>query len=300
MRAITAIDEVSTHERQVWGLSWRPSFERRIAASMAFSVVTLVLATTHAVNPKIQIDTVTLGLMVAAMLPWAATIMTSLKVPGGWEVEFRDVKDRLAHTEHGVEEMRGGVESLTHRADMARDVVLGGVVSSAPAAANAPVPGPQSEMTPSPDEQLRTLIRRYNAIRDSEASSAARSATLTGVVSEIIRLAPWLAGFNPARALSSDDNGTRLAGYAYLFALPDVSLLDGLVTAALEDDTRFGQYWGLQAVSRAIVLLKPSDMDLRTRVGDQLEALHTRLEREHRAGDRRYELKRILRLLDRA
>jgi len=37
-------------------------------------------------------DAVSLGLIIAALLPWASTLVESAKLPGGWEIKFRDLK----------------------------------------------------------------------------------------------------------------------------------------------------------------------------------------------------------------
>lgn len=41
--------------------------------------------------PEIKIDTITIGLLIVAVLPWLSSLLESAKFPGGWEVKFRDL-----------------------------------------------------------------------------------------------------------------------------------------------------------------------------------------------------------------
>jgi hypothetical protein len=43
--------------------------------------------------PSIKIDIITLTLVVIAIIPWLAPLFKSLEFPGGWKVEFQDLKD---------------------------------------------------------------------------------------------------------------------------------------------------------------------------------------------------------------
>lgn len=42
--------------------------------------------------PEIKIDSITLGLIILALLPWFSEIIESAKLPGGWEIKFRDMQ----------------------------------------------------------------------------------------------------------------------------------------------------------------------------------------------------------------
>jgi hypothetical protein len=332
MEAIDANSVESTAEEQDQAAAEQQDvqtdFASRVIVSAAITVGALAIAITHAAFPAIVIDTITLGLVIGAALPWAAPFVKSFKAPGGLEIELRDLKKRVGQTEQRVgqaehrvgqteqrvQEVGDGVEGLGWRADAARDVVLASVVSSAPppvaappmtaqdvpAVAGARMAGEVAPGAPSAaDERLSRLIDKYDKVREGQDVGDARTSHMTSIVSEMIRLAPHLTGFNVAEALASRDGGLRLAAYACLYASPNLDLLDPLVAAMLGDGTGFGQFWGLQAISRAVALLDLSDTDTRDRVADKLQALKSELERERRGGDRRYELKRILRLLGR-
>ncbi len=44
------------------------------------------------VFPNIKIDSITLGLLFAAILPWLSSLIESAEFPGGWKIKFRDIK----------------------------------------------------------------------------------------------------------------------------------------------------------------------------------------------------------------
>jgi hypothetical protein len=56
------------------------------------AAVALLLAQLFAERFRFKIEPVTLGLAALAVLPWLSSIIDSAKLPGGWEVKFRDVQ----------------------------------------------------------------------------------------------------------------------------------------------------------------------------------------------------------------
>src|SRR2546425_7369148 len=66
------------------------------AAKLVISLLAIVLVLVRLVFPDLQIDAVTLGLLVLAVLPWLASFIKSAEFPGGWKIEFRDVQAAVA------------------------------------------------------------------------------------------------------------------------------------------------------------------------------------------------------------
>ena len=52
----------------------------------------LAVALIHLVFPQLAIDSITLVLLVIALVPWLAPIFKSLEFPGGWKVEFQELQ----------------------------------------------------------------------------------------------------------------------------------------------------------------------------------------------------------------
>jgi hypothetical protein len=48
---------------------------------------------THLILPNLKIDAVSFGFLLLALLPWLSPLIKSAKLPGGFEIEFQDVKN---------------------------------------------------------------------------------------------------------------------------------------------------------------------------------------------------------------
>lgn len=66
--------------------------EQNKLAKFIVSFGAIVLASVRLIWPTLQIDMVTIGLLVVAILPWLSSILESAKFPGGWEIKFRDLE----------------------------------------------------------------------------------------------------------------------------------------------------------------------------------------------------------------
>jgi len=58
------------------------------AGAIALLIIRLIL-------PSVQIDSVTIGLLIVAILPWLPSLLESAKLPGGWELKFRALEQKL-------------------------------------------------------------------------------------------------------------------------------------------------------------------------------------------------------------
>lgn len=58
----------------------------------AVSAVALGLIVLHILLPALKVDSIVLGLIAIAVLPWVYTFVESAKLPGGWEIKFREIQ----------------------------------------------------------------------------------------------------------------------------------------------------------------------------------------------------------------
>ena len=65
----------------------------------AITLGALLLALVHLLWPSLTIDSITLSLVVIAVLPWLAPLLKTLKLPGGLEVEFKELEATEARLE---------------------------------------------------------------------------------------------------------------------------------------------------------------------------------------------------------
>jgi hypothetical protein len=140
-------------------------------------------------------------------------------------------------------------------------------------------------------EELERLISDYNAVRASGPSSSAKTQRMTTVVGSMVSLLSGSAAADFALdtyVSGTDNDGRRLAGYAYVYSNPDPRFVPMLAGAILHEDTRFGQYWAIRALRR-VISLDPAALDLNSR--RELEGLLRRLGPNT---DRAHELRQVL------
>lgn len=243
--------------------------------SLAITFLALVIAFAHIIWPDLKIDGVTLGLLVVAVIPWLAPLFKKIKLPGGWEIEYQEVK-RMA------QEAQGAAQSASNKAELAISGASG---------------HPSKDFTQdviSVDEQIRKLAQEYNHIRATQKSGIHRTSEMTAIVSKMIALAPILENIEISSTLNETDRGKRLFGYALLYKIPNFNFIKDLVKSVTTiEDKPFGQYWGLQAIGKT--LEGKSREDVPIGLIRSLEDFQSRL---RKGTDRYYEISRILRDLD--
>jgi hypothetical protein len=181
----------------------------------------------------VTIDGVTLGLVVLALLPWLAPLIKSIEIPGIGKIELQEIKQQ-------VEELRGQAASASYKADAA---LASHIVPTETAGS------PQL----APDEKLLQLASEYDAIRATQKTGSIRTAGMTDKVMAMIQLARGIDISHVPTWLMDKKGGTRLLAYARLYAQPEPDLLSELVnTLTNNEDTRFGQYWAIQAIKRGV------------------------------------------------
>jgi len=66
--------------------------DRTRTLKVAISVIAAVGLVVHIAVPKLAIDAISLGLLIIAVLPWLAPLVKAAELPGGFKIEFQDVK----------------------------------------------------------------------------------------------------------------------------------------------------------------------------------------------------------------
>jgi len=56
------------------------------------TIVALIITGVHLKWPALKIDSITLTLLLVAVVPWLSQIFKSLELPGGWKIEFHDLQ----------------------------------------------------------------------------------------------------------------------------------------------------------------------------------------------------------------
>lgn len=238
-----------------------------VRTRVALSAVAVALAVVHVVWPRVRIDSITVVLLLIAVLPWLQTLFKSISTPL-FSVEYREVKQRL-------DELNGKVES-------SRRLVT---------ANEARVLARHTEHSSDADATLTELAQQYDQIRSSMQSGPARTDRMTNLVGKMLAAIEAGATVDVDRNLHSADRGERLTAYADLYARPDPSKAAALADNLIQvEDSAFGQYWALQSLRR--IVEAGADIDPATS-----GKLLTYAQKLPRGSDRAYELDQLQRLL---
>ena len=246
---------------------------KRAQIQYAVTIAALTAVLIHHFWPGFRADAFTGTFLLVAVLPWLAPILKTIKLPGGLEVELRELQEQL-------DETKGAVKSAAIQAQ---------------AGAAALVSPGQTQMVGSVDkapsrESLLALGAEYEQVRDSIASSSARTAAMTRVLVQMFKQADSIHGLDIEPLLLGGGRGGRLAGIAYAHQHPSPDRAEALVTMLLRrEDTPFGQYWALRALRRI------AELDTRVFGRGLREKLLTCRDRQLPGTDRYYEVTQLLR-----
>jgi hypothetical protein len=76
------------------------------------TVAGLLLAAAHTVWPDLQVDVITLGLLLLAITPWLGRIFQSVEFPGGWKLTYRELQRRVEEGQQQVDRLADRVERV--------------------------------------------------------------------------------------------------------------------------------------------------------------------------------------------
>jgi hypothetical protein len=194
--------------------------------------------------------------------------------------EVAQTRREVAKTREEVQDIRGATQSAQSAAQMAQELSLRAPTERSTTAGDALAL----------ETEINSLVDEYNTTRRTMPSGAARTAKMTTIVANMISLLNDVkpAPFDVATYLNSENEGQRLAGYAYLYANPDPRFAPK-IASALASDKPFGQYWALKTLRRQ-VQKDPEALDFNTR-----RSLEELLGRLGPGTDRGYELRQLLR-----
>ncbi len=214
---------------------------QNVCLKLAVTVVATGAIVFKTIYPEWNVDAVTLGLFLAALLPWLAPLIKSVELPGGLKVELQEIKE-------SIEQTRGTAESARQRAEFA--VIQGETTAARPANVTS-----RSSVADTWTATADALVKEYNRVRDEMPSGPPRTQKMTEIFTKMIDAShenpTWDVGAN----LQHADRGWRLMAYAFAYARPDFSLFVPLVASACDftdDNKPFGQYWSILAIERML------------------------------------------------
>jgi len=84
------IEENNMSRLQFW--NFIKALSSLTSLKISITSISILLILVRLIWPNINIDSITLGLLVVAVLPWLSPLIKSVELPGGTKVEIRDLK----------------------------------------------------------------------------------------------------------------------------------------------------------------------------------------------------------------
>lgn len=186
-----------------------------------------------------RIDSVSVALIIVAVIPWLSPIISKIAIPGLIEAELRDLKQE-------VQETRDEAASASKIALRSQDLAL---FSGAEAEQGLDTAGRDGSV-----QSLVALAKNYAAVRGSMPSGPARTAAMDRLFGQMLQEASRLGRNWPGHneALRSKEAGEQLGAIAYAFAFPEAADVSALIETVENTKQPFVQYWGLRAIQRAV------------------------------------------------
>jgi hypothetical protein len=222
-------------------------------ARWTITIIALALVAARVFDASIfqRLDVIAVGLLVIAALPWAASFLSEISVPGVLDAKFRALEEKIQETQDQA-------DNATRQAIASEDLVLKPLPSS-------------GALTGDALDTLKVLGQRYVATRSSMKSGDERTSTMTAIFRDMSAAAGNFEGEWPlaSRWLLASDAGMVLAAIAYDYVHNDEADVSPLIAAALSTKQPFIQYWALRVVldivrSTGLKMLSQKDIaDLR-------------------------------------
>ena len=101
------LDEAGNREKNRY-LRWLPSVV--LYGFIPFGTLAIIIA--HiTLSSTLKIDAITLGLLVIAISPWLPKLLESAKLPGGWEITFRKLEDKVQDQEAKITSLQNKIKN---------------------------------------------------------------------------------------------------------------------------------------------------------------------------------------------
>ncbi len=182
-------------------------------------------------------DSISLTLLLLAVVPWLSEFIGKVSIAGVGEIELRDLKKKI--------------EQSSEDAQTAKRIALATEKNSEELFFEAN----QRPFSVNPSTQeLQELANKYVSERGQSPRGGARTSRMTSIFGQMIR-AVEAGGPNGAVDSSwylSHDAGKQLVWIAYAYCYPEKVNIDNIVDLIERSSQSFIQYWGLRAIQNII------------------------------------------------
>ena len=290
---------------------------------LIFTFAALALLAWYLFAPEVlteRFDTMALGLLAIAALPWLGALVEEFKI-GGVEAKLRAVREEAAEAADAAADAREVAEELALSKDSiptefgdllkkefgvaptakdaddsfdldATDEAKNKVAPSKSSRTNFDDGEPQPAAPSDALSQLQKLAARYIDKRQKMSSGAMQTAAMTNIFADMQAVARTLGGDDRTIVgwMQSDDPGQQLAAIAWLRNFPAAVPPATYISLIERANQSFVQYWGIRALSGRIDSLGLDEFSIADRINlKEFESLmragtdrHTQIRRVNR------------------
>ncbi len=238
---------------------------------LAITVAALTVFAGRVYNPEFfeRVDTIALGLLAIAALPWLSAFVEEFKIPGVVEARLRELEEKVVETRDRLDENG----ELTEEALAQQSQALPpSPKSPAPPAPSPAAPGEVQDLDPfsdvlntpfggsegaessdsKEDGALLAIAERYMETRSTMKSGPQRTARMTSLFHEMMAEAERLGpdGYDAVDGLSSNNAGRNLASVAHTYTFPDKEFVTPLIGCIRASNQPFVHYWALKSLQK--------------------------------------------------
>lgn len=232
---------------------------------IGITAAALIVFAGRVYNPDFfqRVDTIALGLLAIAALPWLSAFVEEFKIPGVVEARLRELEDK-------VEETRDRLDENGELTEEALALQPQAFAATAPSPASPPESeaelGEYSDLLKksfggsdesegsgsSEDSNLLEIAKRYMQTRESMKSGPPRTARMTALFHEMMAEAERLGpdGHDVEDGLNSNDAGRNLAAIAHIYTYPDKNMVSALIGCVRASNQPFVHYWALKSLQK--------------------------------------------------
>lgn len=96
------------------------------ALSVTVTLAAFALGVLHHAHPDVELDAMTVFLFLIAIAPWVSPIIKNIELPGGWKVEFRDLRREIRAE---LKQEAAKVEKLEARVREVEEFAISGAIA---------------------------------------------------------------------------------------------------------------------------------------------------------------------------
>jgi hypothetical protein len=207
-------------------------------ARIIFSIGAIIAVILKLFDTKVgeRIDAMTIGLFIAAFIPWFMKYISKIAIPGFLEADIHRLEDKIETTNKEVQSINNIVQNT-------QDALILGVEN------NDDVNYTKEQI----ETELKNIGEEYVNIRKNMPSGNHRTQLMDNLFRKMVDISKNNGTLDKYDEwISTDRAELHLPAIAYLFAHPQFARVSSLIDIIEKTGQPFVQYWALRVLQRVI------------------------------------------------